>query len=64
MLSVNDCKKILNKTGSYTDDEVKKIRQFLYELVEIEYYNFKNNNNNERSNLHKSIDRRTERKGI
>lgn len=42
MLSLTKCKKILNKNGiSYTDEEIIKIREFLYILAEIEYQSYK-----------------------
>jgi hypothetical protein len=38
MLSIEECKKTLNKDGIvYTDEEVKEIREFLYILAEIDY---------------------------
>ena len=38
MLSLERCKKILNKNGNkYTDEEVEKIREFLYTMAMIEY---------------------------
>jgi hypothetical protein len=41
MLSIEQCKKILTKSGKkYTDEEVKKIRDFFYILGEIDYKNF------------------------
>lgn len=43
MLSITECKKILNKKGIiYKDDEVEKIREALYKIAEIVYSN-KNN---------------------
>tara|TARA_Y100001954_G_C15775133_1_gene586562 strand:- start:662 stop:796 length:135 start_codon:yes stop_codon:yes gene_type:complete len=37
MLTIKQCKAILNKNGNnYTDAEVKKIRELLIELAEIE----------------------------
>jgi hypothetical protein len=36
-VSVEQCKKMLNKNdNNYTDEEVEKIRDFLYVLVHIE----------------------------
>lgn len=36
MLSVDECKEILNEnTRKYTDEEIEKIRCFLYQLAEI-----------------------------
>jgi hypothetical protein len=38
MLSIEECKKTLNKDGiEYTDEEVKEIREFLYIVAEIDY---------------------------
>jgi hypothetical protein len=40
-LSIERCKKTLNRNGrSYSDEQVKKIRDFLYFLAELEYENF------------------------
>jgi hypothetical protein len=39
--SIERCKKTLNKNGNnYSDEEVKKIRDFLYFIAETEYENF------------------------
>ncbi|HEY9045790.1 MAG TPA: hypothetical protein VIN08_07825 [Ohtaekwangia sp.] len=39
--SIEYCKKILNKSGdNYTDEEVIKIREFLYFIAEMEHKNF------------------------
>jgi hypothetical protein len=41
MISLEHCRKILNKTKSkYTDEEVKKIREFLYRMAQIDVNNF------------------------
>lgn len=41
-ISIEQCKKMLNKNGSnYTDEEVEKIRDFLYVLVHIEMEHIK-----------------------
>lgn len=38
MLSIGECKKTLNQDGiTYTDEEVKEIREFLYTLGNIYY---------------------------
>lgn len=40
-LSLAECKKILQSTGrTYTEEEVKKIRELLYQLahIEVDYY--------------------------
>jgi hypothetical protein len=37
MLSTTKCKKILNKNGvKYTNEEIEKIRLFLYNIAEIQ----------------------------
>lgn len=42
MITIEKCKKILNcSERKYTDDEVKKIREFLYQISIIEYDKFK-----------------------
>lgn len=36
MLSITECKKKLNNKGvSYSDEEIKKIREALYKIAEI-----------------------------
>lgn len=40
-LSLAECKKILQSTGrTYTEEEIKKIREQLYQLaqIEVDYY--------------------------
>lgn len=38
MLSITESKKILNRAGlNYTDEEINKIREFIYILAEIDY---------------------------
>jgi hypothetical protein len=40
VLSITECKKKLNKNGvSYTDEEVKLIREVLYKFAEVYYKN-------------------------
>lgn len=40
MLSIEHCKKILNKgKRKYTDEEVKQIREFLFLLAELQLEN-------------------------
>ena len=47
MLSILECKKILNKgERKYTDEETKMIREFLYKVAEIEIGNKGNNTEN------------------
>lgn len=44
MLSIKDCRRILESTGKkYTDSEIKLLRNVLYVLAEIEYRNYKEN---------------------
>jgi len=56
MLSLKKCKQILNQNdGNYSEEQVKKIRQFLYQIAEIDYQQFKQNQANEEChNLHQS----------
>jgi hypothetical protein len=47
VLSITECKKILNKKGiSYTDAEIEIIRNALYKLAEV-CHKIMNNQNNE-----------------
>lgn len=59
MLSIEACKKILNKNGqNYTDEEVIKIRELFQEWIEIDYYNKKIKTSDEESSDHvKSVKR-------
>jgi hypothetical protein len=62
MLSIARCKALLNKNGNnYKDEEVEKIRNFLYTLAKIEYRHFqkKYSHAKERHLIPKGIDRRT-----
>jgi len=44
MISINECRQILESTGKkYGDSEVKLLRDLLYLLAEIEHKNFKEN---------------------
>lgn len=61
MLNLEVCKKILQKDGAtYTDEQVKQIRQLLYKLGNLDYQLFtdlkklKDGNSN---HLHKGINR-------
>jgi hypothetical protein len=56
MLSVESCQKILNSNGkNYTQEEIKKIRDFLYLLGEIDYEQFKEiEKNKQSSHIHPS----------
>jgi len=57
-LSVEHCKNILNKNGfNYSNEQVEKIRDFLYLLADIELQNLKKIEHEEESNsLHPRID--------
>jgi hypothetical protein len=56
MLSHDKCKKILSKNGvKYTDEEVKKIREFLYKLGEISFAEFKKTHKNESNYLYQGV---------
>jgi hypothetical protein len=58
MLSIEQCKKILKKNGkTYTDEEVKKVRELLYQLGRLDYYLFteKRLSDAKRNHLHKGI---------
>lgn len=61
MLNLEVCKKILQKNGAtYTDEQVKQIRQLLYKLGNLDYQLFtdlkklKDGNSN---HIHKGINR-------
>lgn len=61
MLSIEKCKQILTKGGAnYTDEEVKRIRELLYQLGHLDYllYNQNSLKDGERNHLHKSLNRR------
>ena len=52
MMTLEECRKILysnNENKHYNDDEIKQIRDFLYQMakLEIEYNNIKNSKNYE-----------------
>lgn len=57
-LSIAYCRNILNKNGfNYNDQQVEKIRDFLYILADIELQNLKKIEHEEESNsLHPRID--------
>lgn len=57
MLSDNECLKILNKKDkNYTNEQAVKIKILLYQLGELSYLLFDQNNKNEESNnIYKSI---------
>lgn len=59
MLSIEECKRTLEKYGdSYTDEEVKKIRDVLYRIAQLDYQNYKKGKYEESHHLHQSINRR------
>jgi hypothetical protein len=54
MLTIDDCKKVLNRNGKeYSDNEIEQIRDFLWEMARIEVKNLEkqkadeNGSNNE-----------------
>lgn len=52
MLSIAECRKVLNvKTEQFTDDEISKLRDFLYLIAEIEVEHIQKLNNEERNTL-------------
>lgn len=57
MLSINECKRTLNKKNKkYSDSEIEQIRQLLYELAQIEYnYSKTKVNGGKSSNIHESF---------
>ena len=61
MLSLEKCKELLNRDGkSYSDEQILKIRTFLYQLAEIEYEEYIKNlkNEEESDHLHTGVYRR------
>lgn len=66
MLSIKQCRNILNKNETqtkYTDQEVKQVRTLLYKLAELDYQTFtkKMNEDEKRNNIHKGKHRRASR---
>ena len=61
MLNLEVCKKILQKDGAtYTDEQVKQIRQLLYKLGNLDYHLFstlKTKKDGNSNHLHKGINR-------
>lgn len=54
MLSLEECKRILNtKDQKYTDEEIQKIINFLYQLakVDVEQFTISTNGKQKESNL-------------
>lgn len=57
MVTIEKCKDVLkHSTQKYTEDEIKRIRELLYKLAEIENDNFKIEQHGPSSDVHKSID--------
>lgn len=49
MLSIAECRKVLNvEKDKFTDDEIGKLRDFLYLIAEIEIEHIQKQNNEER----------------
>ena len=48
---------IVVNTGGFSEDELKKIREVLYQIATIEYDEFKNKSREDSSNLHEGIHR-------
>ncbi len=62
MLSIEKCKQILSRSGkSYSNEDISKLRDMLYDLGKLECYLIKQNtsNNEECNHLHTSFNRRT-----
>ena len=61
MINLEVCKKILQKDGAtYTDEQVKQIRQLLYKLGNLDYQlftDFKKLKDGNSNHLHKGINR-------
>lgn len=60
MLSIQQCKRILENSGKkYSESEVKLIRQLLYQLANIDYDFYKESLRNGKKSDHilKSLDR-------
>jgi tRNA A22 N-methylase len=58
MVSLERCRTLARKHGyNYTDEQLLKIRDFLYQLAAIEYkvYQRKMNENEKSNHLHESI---------
>jgi len=54
MLSIEKCRKVLEKNGlKYSDNQIKKIRLALYQIAEVEYEKYKSQQNS--NTLRKSI---------
>ena len=50
MLKIEECKKILNRNGKkFTDNEIEQIRDFLWEIAQIDVKNLEKPDANEDS---------------
>jgi hypothetical protein len=50
MLTFNECKKILNRNGKeYSNSEIEEIRDFLWEMAQIEVKNLEKSDSDEDS---------------
>ncbi len=58
MLSIEECKKILNKKANqYTDDQIMGIRNFVLDLAEVHLHKLNQiDNENKGSDLHPGFD--------
>lgn len=58
MISIEKCKDVLkHSTQKYTEEEIKNIRELLYKFAKIENDNFKTEQHESSSDVHKSINR-------
>jgi hypothetical protein len=62
MLNIEKCKKLLQQDGkTYTDEQVKQIREALYKMANLEYHlltDFKKLKNADSNHLHQGVHRR------
>lgn len=60
MLSLDQCRKKLNKTQHYSDEELLVIRDVLYQLAKLDYLIYQEIQKDEKKSdcIHKSIHRR------
>jgi hypothetical protein len=66
MLSIEQCRKILQRHGKhYSNEEVRQIRDLLYQLGYLDYEDFKEQQNGATGDhLHEGFDRRTSGEGL
>lgn len=58
IISLTDCKRILNRNGNhYSDEEVLKIRDFLIVLAELQYKHYKSKEDETGDLIYKSLNR-------